>query len=199
MGKFKNTTTTGGRGGSRKRGSVIDVSKFNEDIKNLVNDLKAFSNNIRKDSKKILRPAGEVVAQEIQKRTPVSRRRHYRYKDGSRFATYYPGNLRRSIGDLNLQRTDGVFIGPKITGFTGGTFSGGRTDGFYARWVDRGAPAAGRPPSRVNFEDVKESRYSSKGGQRPKRFVSRGARAARPRAIAIIQSRLQQRVKQLKA
>ena len=199
MGKFKNSTTSGGRGGSRRKGTIVDVSKFNEDIRNLVNDLKAFSKNIRKDSKKILKPAGEVVRQEIQKRTPISRRRHYRYKSGERFATYYPGNLRRSIQDLNLQRTDGVFIGPTIKGFTGGTFSGGRTDGFYARFVDRGAPAAGRPPKVANFKDIKEGRYAAKGGQRPKRFISRGARAARPRAIAIIQNRLQQRVKQLQA
>jgi hypothetical protein len=200
MGKFKNngSVKTARKRRYSAKSSVIDVSQFNEDIKNLVNELKTWSENLQLDSRKILKPAGEVVAQEIQRKTPVSRRRHYRYADGDRVATYYPGNLRRSIRDLDLRRTNAVFIGPKL-GSSKGTFSGARVDGWYAQIVDRGAPAAGRPPKyNSDFEGVKEDRYVARGGIRPRRFVRKGVAAAKPRAFAIINRRLTERIKQLK-
>ena len=202
MGKFKNAGYSGSsaRRVSRVKSSVVDISKFNVDIKNLVDELKRWSKDLQLDSKKILKPAGEVVAQEIQKKTPVSRRRHYRYgsRGAGRVATYFPGNLRRSIQDLNLKRTDAVFIGPKL-GSSTGTFSGTRVDGWYAQIVDRGAPAAGRPPNfRGRFRLVKEERYIRKGGIKPRRFIRRGVAAAKPRVFAIINKRLTERIKQLK-
>ena len=153
----------------------IDITRYNADAKALVRQLQMWSKGVRKDSQKILRPAGEVIRNEIRARTPVFPRRHYRYRNGNKVAEYYPGNLRRSIDDLFLRQTPGVFIGPKIGGSTG-TFSGTRTDGYYASWVDRGAPAR---------------------GIRPRRFISKGVRAARPRAIQIVIRNLKQMVKQL--
>lgn len=202
MGKFKNSQRVekAARRGRSAKSVTIDVSKFNEDIKALADELKLWTKNLQLDGKKILKPAGEVVRQEIAKRTPVYPRRHYRYPSGggNRIATYYPGNLRRSIQDLDLQRTSGVFIGPRVVGDSKGTFSGTKVDGWYAQIVDRGAPAAGRRPKFGSFDDTKERRYEKKGGIKASRFVRRGATAAKPRALAIINRRLIERLKVLR-
>jgi hypothetical protein len=158
------------------RGISIDVKKFDADAKALIGQLERLSKNITKDAQKIVKPAAEVVAREIAARTPVYRKRHYRYKDGRRVAEYYPGNLRRSIQDLELRRVQGAIVGPRVEGSSSGKFSGSRTDGYYFRFVDRGAPSI---------------------GIRPQRIRNRGARAARPRAYAIIQRRLKERLNQL--
>ena len=157
-----------------RRPIQIYVKKFNADAAALVAQLERFSKNLAKDAQKIVKPAAEVVAREIAAKTPVYRKRHYRYKDGRRVAEYYPGNLRRSIQDLELRRVQGAIVGPRVTGSSSGKFSGARTDGYYFRFVDRGAPAAGIKPQRIR---------------------SRGARAARPRAYAIIQRRLIERLR----
>jgi hypothetical protein len=48
---------------------------------------------------------------------------------------------------LIFSRSDAVFVGPKVDkGGSGGTFSGSRVDGFYAHWMDYGAPEAGIRP-----------------------------------------------------
>jgi hypothetical protein len=202
MGKFKNAGYLGSSvsRGNRIKSSVVDISKFNADIKSLVYELKTWSKNLQLDSKKILKPAGEVVARQIQKKTPVSRRRHYRYGSGGagRVATYFPGNLRRSIQDLNLIRTGAIFIGPKF-GNSQGTFSGARVDGWYAQIVDRGAPAVGRPPNfKGKFKFTKEERYTKKGGIKPSRFIQRGVAASRRRVFKIVNRRLIERINQLK-
>lgn len=83
----------------------------------------------------------------IQGRAPESEAPHSRYKGGRIVATYYPGNLRRAFRTLVFRRSAAVFVGPKLDkAGSGGDFRGNRTDGYYAHWVEFGAPAAGLPP-----------------------------------------------------
>lgn len=191
-----------------RKGRGIKVSDLNREISTLVAQLNGISKNIAKDSKKILRPAGEIYVREIQKRVPISKKKHYRYKSKRRFATYYPGNLKRSIQDLKLQNTSAVIIGPKVTGGTGGTFSGTRTDGWYAKIIDRGAPAVGRRPKEFDLitkrksrgayrRALKKQRYAKQGGIKGANFIRKGVISARPRALVIIQRRLIERIKTL--
>lgn len=154
----------------------IDLRKFNADAAKMVQQLERWSKDLSKEAQKIVKPAAELTAREIAARTPVYSKRHYRYKGGRKVAEYYPGNLRRSVQDLELKRIAGAVIGPRIEGSKSGKFSGSRTDGYYFRFVDRGAPAIGIKPQNIR---------------------SRGARAARPRAYAIILRRLQNRLKQI--
>lgn len=186
----------------------LKIGDLSRDIAMLAKQLNDFSKTLKKDSKKILRPAGEVYVREIQKRVPVHNRKHYRYKSKRRFATYFPGNLKRSIQDLRLNNTSAVIIGPKFSGGSGGTFAGTRTDGWYATIVDRGAPAAGRKPNEFNLltkrkargayrAALKKQRYSKRGGIRPSNFIRKGSISARPRALVIIQRRLIERIKTL--
>lgn len=158
------------------RGIQIDVRQLNDDVTALIKQLETWSNNLNKDAQKIVKPAAELTAREIAAKTPVYHKRHFRYKDGRRIAEYYPGNLRRSIQNLDLTRIAGAVVGPRVEGSKTGRFAGARTDGFYFRFVDRGAPARGIKPQRIR---------------------QRGARAARPRAYAIIEKRLKERLKNI--
>ena len=155
------------------RGISIDVKKFNEEAKALVHQLERWSTDIQKDAQKIVKPAAEYVAKKIAEKTPVYPQRHYRYLSGQKVAEYYPGNLRRSILNLELRRVQGAVVGPKVSG-SKGKFSGARVDGYYFRFVDRGAPAR---------------------GIRPQRIRARGAAASRRTAYKIIQRRLTERLK----
>lgn len=157
------------------RGISIDVRRLNTDAKALVLQITKYSNNIRKDAQKIVKPAAEYVAKKIAEKTPVFPRRHYRYLNGQKVAEYYPGNLRRSILNLELRRVQGAIVGPKVSG-SKGKFSGARVDGYYFRFVDRGAPAR---------------------GIRPQRIRARGAAASRRTAYKIIQRRMIERLKTL--
>lgn len=75
-----------------------------------------------------------------------------RYKNGKVVATYYPGNLRRSVQLLDLKNTPNKFVGYVVQprGKGRGTFKGeNKVDGYYARFVEiksaplrRGADAA---------------------------------------------------------
>jgi hypothetical protein len=157
------------------RGISIDVKKFNEEAKALVQQLERWSTDIQKDAQKIVKPAAEFTAKKIAEKTPVFNKRHYRYSNGQKIAEYYPGNLRRSILNLDLRKVPGAIVGPKLGG-SRGKFSGARVDGYYFRFVDRGAPAR---------------------GIRPQRIRAKGAAAARQTAYRIIEKRLIQRLKTL--
>jgi hypothetical protein len=133
------------------RGVSIDVKKFNEEARQLVRQLEQWSTDVQKDAQKIVKPAAEYTAKKIAEKTPVYNRRHYRYSNGQKVAEYYPGNLRRSILDLELRRIPGALVGPKLGG-SKGKFSGARVDGFYFRFVDRGAPAKGDTAAKNQIE-----------------------------------------------
>lgn len=112
----------------------------------------------KKERKKLLKRGAVVMRNEIRSNAPVSQRLHKRYStskaaknlkagkgQGNVVATYSPGNLKRSIRLLNLRKSADWFVGPKVSRVTKGDFTGNRVDGYYAHFVEYGAPGAGVP------------------------------------------------------
>ena len=139
--------------------------KIQDEIDDLVRKIYAISNNAKKESQAAFRIAAKPLIAEIQARAPVSNEEHDRYLGGKVVATYKPGNLKRSIKTLTFRRSSAVFVGPRLNkGGSTGTFSGNRTDGYYAHLME--------------FE------YGL-GGKRPQPFIRPGAAAAGPAALKI--------------
>jgi len=131
------------------------------DITDLISRLGKMSEEVQKRTIPIMSKAALPLIEEIQFRAPVSDEPHDRYStskvsssirapkgQGNVVATYMPGNLERSFSILKFRRSkSAVYVGARLnkSGSTG-TFSGQRTDGYYAAWQEYGAPAAGIPP-----------------------------------------------------
>lgn len=136
-------------------------ANLTKEISAAILKLKGLSKAANRAVKGSLSKAAVPLLEEIQGRAPVSDEPHYRYStpkaskkikapkgSGKIIATYMPGNLERSFETLRFRRAkNAVFVGPKFDkeGSTG-TFSGQRTDGYYAAWQEFGAPNAGVPP-----------------------------------------------------
>jgi HK97 gp10 family phage protein len=93
-----------------------------------------------KTVRKILIKAGKPVIKAARSKINDSDAPHKRYNSkGDHVATYYPGNLKRSLATLPLKKSNDVFIGPKITkGKSTGEFRGRRVDAYYAHMVEGG-------------------------------------------------------------
>lgn len=118
-------------------------AKLQAEINEAVKKLYRISGRTRNTAKPALRRAAKPIVQAAKDRAPKSDAPHYRYKDGRIVATYYPGNLRRSIRVLPLRRTAkaAVLIGPKLAASSGGAtgdFKGNRVDAYYATMVEFG-------------------------------------------------------------
>lgn len=139
----------------------IRVDKeFERELALLKKKLAAVSANAKKSSQGAFRQAAPILISAIQGRAPQSDAPHHRYDTpklssqlrapnglGKIVATYMPGNLRRSFKTLVFRKSAAVFVGPVLDKRGGGgTFSGARTDGYYAHWVEYGAPEAGIAP-----------------------------------------------------
>jgi HK97 gp10 family phage protein len=79
-------------------------------------------------------------------------------KNGDLAATYYPGNLRRSIKTIVFRNNNtDVFVGPKVRkGQARGDFKGNRVDAYYAHMVEKGTSK--QPPQffmRKSFDSTK--------------------------------------------
>ena len=118
-----------------------------EEINDLIRKLRRVSTIAKQESQQAFKDAAPVLVSAIRGRAPESDVPHSRYNGGRLVATYYPGNLRRAFRTLVFRRSAAVFVGPKLDkAGSGGDFKGNRTDGYYAHWVEFGAPAAGLPP-----------------------------------------------------
>lgn len=134
--------------------------EFVRELEVLKKKLASVSDNAKKASQGAFRQAAPILISAIQGRAPQSDAPHHRYNTpkisgrlrapnglGKIVATYMPGNLKRSFKALVFRRSAAVFVGPKLDKRGGGgTFSGARTDGYYAHWVEYGAPEAGIAP-----------------------------------------------------
>ena len=87
-----------------------------------------------------------AAAQGIVKARASGEKPRKRYlSNGDHVATYYPGNLRRSIERLkHLKRAIAIIIGPRIPKNPYGDFKGKKTDGYYAQIVYNSAKNFGR-------------------------------------------------------
>ena len=118
------------------------------------------SDNAKKESQDAFKQAAPLLISAIQARAPQSDAPHFRYNTpklsqrlrapngmGKIIATYMPGNLKRSFKTLVFRKSASVYVGPKIDKRgSGGTFAGARVDGYYAHWMEFGAPEAGIQP-----------------------------------------------------
>jgi HK97 gp10 family phage protein len=148
-----------------------------DNIQSEVNALIRSLQNIEKEVKKAALPALTKAARPIvtaaRNNADISEATHFRYNTsklvkgirapkgkGQVVATYRPGNLKGSIKTMRFRRSNSaVFIGPILARSSTGTFgptstyeggimpSNARSDGYYARFVEFGAPAIGVSPN----------------------------------------------------
>jgi hypothetical protein len=89
----------------------------------------------------ILVNAAYTLRDKIREKVPVSNKVVKRYSNGKVVATYYPGNLKRSIQIFDHMRDkSSVYLGvlKNPSGQTKGEFRGSRVDGWYAHFVEYG-------------------------------------------------------------
>ena len=124
------------------------------ELNHLIKQLRKVSDTAKKQSQKAFKDAAGPLVAAIKARAPQSEKAHHRYKtsklsksirapkgQGNIVATYQPGNLQRSFKTLTFRQSAAVFVGAKLAkGNNNGTFAGARTDGYYAHWVEFGAP-----------------------------------------------------------
>ncbi len=132
------------------------------EIEAVLRKLMAFSKNIEADRKRIFTLGGAYFAATVEAAAPVGKKVHKRYSTakvnrairapkgmGNVVATYYPGNLARSIRVLDLRRAKyAVYVGARLQkGSATGQFSGTRVDGYYMGMVEEGTKnwPEGRP------------------------------------------------------
>jgi len=113
-----------------------------------------------KDIDKIERKAAKVMVEEMRSQIPQSKKPHHRYSKGKIVATYYPGNLRRSIGVIRLKNSFFKWIGPRKSRNSKGEFKGSKVDGYYANFVEYGlgkGDSSGKGFARKSYENKKDT------------------------------------------
>jgi HK97 gp10 family phage protein len=122
--------------------------------------LKKIPDTAKKQAQTAFKQAAPILISAIQGRAPQSEAPHYRYStpkltnklrapngSGRIVATYMPGNLKRSFKAFAFRRSASIYVGAKLDkSGSKGVFSGGRTDGYYAHWMEFGAPEIGLSP-----------------------------------------------------
>jgi HK97 gp10 family phage protein len=104
----------------------------------IVRRLEGYAKELNREKKGMLREAAKPLVMAARNNAPVGTKVHYRYSQGAVVAEYYPGNLKRSVRVLDLKKSPDVFVGPKVTKGSKGTFKGARTDAYYAHMVEYG-------------------------------------------------------------
>lgn len=130
-------------------------AKFDLEVQNVVRKIGRLKNALAsKEMENVIDNAGDVLVQVAQAQAPDSKEVHHRYSTakaygklkapkgaGSIAASYYPGNIKRSIQKLtHISSPLNLVIGLKR--FKGrspsGKFAGKRVDPFYALMVHDG-------------------------------------------------------------
>jgi len=101
----------------------------------------------KRELQKPLRESARILVKEARSNIPKHTKPHHRYGTskvvgkirapkgfGRIVATYYPGNLRRSLQILTFRKSKNVFVGFKARrgASSKGTFKGRKFDGYYA-------------------------------------------------------------------
>lgn len=107
----------------------------------MINDLERAANTMTDPNitGPILEEGAEIVKKAVQGMIQDYDKPVKRYKNGKVVATYYPGNLRRSVQLLDLKNTSAKFVGYVVQprGKGRGTFKNdSKVDGYYARFVE---------------------------------------------------------------
>lgn len=108
-----------------------------KDLKRILKAFDVFTKRTKdpKMRRRVMRKPANVVKKAAQSFVRDSGRTHYRYLRGKKVATYYSGNLRKSIKRIPLRKTPDTFVGPVISRKNkSGDFgvSASRVDGYYA-------------------------------------------------------------------
>ena len=112
----------------------------------------------KKELKKLAKEPAKLLIQSAKANVPVHAKPHKRYLNGKVVATYQPGNLKRSIGMVNLKDSFLVWVGPrKAKGNTSGQFAGSKVDGWYGHFVEYGHGQAAHPYMRPAYENNKKA------------------------------------------
>lgn len=149
------------------------ADSLNQQLNKLVRSLQEIDKEVKKAALPALTKAARPIVTAARNNADTSEEIHFRYNtsklvkgirapkgSGQIVATYRPGNLKGSIKTMRFRRSNNaVFVGPVVsrsgTGSFGptSTYEGGiipsnaRSDGYYARWVEFGAPAIGLAPN----------------------------------------------------
>lgn len=140
---------------------------FDRDVSKIIRRLNRLPKEYDKARRSLLKRAAKPVVKAIKGKVRVGTKPHKRYtKDGKHVATYYPGNLKRSIRTLRFKGSKDLFVGPRLArkGSSHGSFRGNKVDGYYGHIVEYGS--------------IKQS---------SKPFMRPGFRASKARAARIIQ------------
>ena len=122
-------------------------ARLQKEVNDLTRKLRKISLNAKKESQSIFKQAAGPLVSAIQGRAPESDAPHGYYDGGTLKATFYPGNLKRSFKTLVFRQSPAVFVGPRVDKRTpSGSYKGARASGYYAHWIEFGAPGAGIPP-----------------------------------------------------
>jgi len=117
--------------------SVGNSASTNAQITSFLRKVKLSTDDFdKKTKKKILARATRPLVKAARTLAPKSTKPHYRYTSGSRIK-YNPGNLRRSIKRILLNKSTDVFVGPqfakqRVMEYGG---PGQPTDAYYAAMV----------------------------------------------------------------
>lgn len=123
-----------------------------EGMKEVEQLLKKMPDKMKKaELKKLLRASTADTIDAARSHVPQSSRPHHRYSGGKKVATYTPGNLRKSIGNITgRNRTNPtIYVGPRAG-------KNRKYDGYYGNFVEYGtvnAPA--QPFMRPAYEQTK--------------------------------------------
>jgi hypothetical protein len=104
-----------------------------------VRELEKLASRLTKQElKKATRKSVAVFVKTAKQMTPVGKVTHHRYINGRKVASYYPGNLRRSIGILKLRNKNITYIGHRLAGKgeAQSVFRGNKHDGYYGAIVE---------------------------------------------------------------
>lgn len=125
---------------------TLDAVNWQKEVSAAIKTLDRFAAGLESERKKMLEYAAIPLVDELQRRAPVGSRVHYSYKNGSRQAKYYPGNLRKSFRVLDLRKTSAVIVGAKLAKGARGNYGLGRYNAYYLHYVEFGTTRqAARP------------------------------------------------------
>jgi hypothetical protein len=132
MGRLSENINSAGSGGTGSGYARVDISDVVQELEKLASRL------TKQELKKATRKSVAVFVKTAKQMTPVGKVTHHRYINGRKVASYYPGNLRRSIGILKLRDKNLTFIGHRLAGKgeTQGVFRGNKHDGYYGAIVE---------------------------------------------------------------
>lgn len=161
--------------------SAKDKAAFKRELAEIKKTLRSLVKHFDKDTqKKILTPAANFLIKTIKSNIKDSSKPHFRYGTpklnesirapkgkGKVVATYYPGNLRKSITKLRFRRSSGIWVGPKVNKRepSGAFGKGRRVDGWYAHFQEFGTVNNPTPRNfgfmRRSFNSVKSQMIKS--------------------------------------